>query len=128
VRGDLLVPIRQKIVAVVDDDPGMLKAIGRLLAAHGFRVEASPSAEAFLASGASEYADCLLLDIQLGQMSGLELRRQLATSGCTIPVIFITAVEDENTRREALKAGCAGYLRKPFPSHLLFAAIEKALG
>ncbi|SDR64285.1 Response regulator receiver domain-containing protein [Rhizobiales bacterium GAS113] len=121
-------PIRQKIVAVVDDDRSMLKAIERLLGARGFRVEVSLSAEAFLASGASEYADCLLLDIQLGQMSGLELRRQLAKCGCTIPVIFITAVDAESTRQEALKAGCAGFLRKPFPSHLLFAAIQKALG
>jgi FixJ family two-component response regulator len=122
------VPIRQKIVAVVDDDPGMLKAIERLLSASGFRVKASPSAEAFLASTASQDADCLVLDIQLDGISGLELRRLLTNSGCTVPVIFITAFDDERTRQEALKAGCVDFLRKPFPAHCLFAAIQKAVG
>jgi FixJ family two-component response regulator len=121
------VPIRQRIVAVVDDDPSMLRAIERLLSARGFGVEASPSAEAFLASGASVHADCLLLDIHLGQMSGLELHRQLAIDGCTIPTIFITAIDDRSTRQEALKAGCVDFLQKPFTSQLLFAAIQKAI-
>ena len=123
-----LVPTKQKIVAVVDDDPSILKAIERLLSARGFQVETWLSAEAFLAGGASKYANCLLLDIHLGQMSGLELRRQLANSGCTAPIIFMTGNDDERTRQEALKAGCADFLHKPFPSHLLFAAIAKTIG
>jgi FixJ family two-component response regulator len=122
------VPIRQKMVAVVDDDPGMLKSIERLLSARGFRVDVSPSAEAFLASTTAREADCLVLDIQLEEMSGLELRRQLTKSGRTVPVIFITAFDDECTRQDALNAGCVDFLRKPFLSHLLFAAIEKAIG
>ena len=121
-------PVRPKIVAVVDDDLGMLKAIERLLKAHGFQVEALSSAEAFLAGGASEHADCLLLDIHLGRMSGLELHRQLTNSGRALPVIFITAVDDEGTKQQALGAGCVDFLRKPFTSQVLFAAIQKALG
>ena len=121
-------PVEDKIVAVVDDDPDMLKALERLLTVRGFRVEALPSAEAFLARGVSQYADCLLLDIHLGHMSGFDLRRLLAISGCAIPIIFITAVDDESTREEALKAGCVDFLRKPFTSKLLFAAIQKAVG
>jgi FixJ family two-component response regulator len=124
----LLVPTKQKIVAVVDDDTSTLKAIERLLSARGFQVETWLSAEAFLASGASRYANCLLLDIHLSQMSGLELRRQLANSGCTAPVIFMTGNHDERTRQEALKAGCADFLRKPFSSHILFAAIARVIG
>jgi FixJ family two-component response regulator len=122
-----LVPTKQKIVAVVDDDTSTLKAIERLLSARGFQVETWLSAEAFLASGASRYANCLLLDIHLSQMSGLELRRQLAHSGCTAPIIFMTGNHDERTRQEALKAGCADFLRKPFSSHILFAAIARAM-
>jgi FixJ family two-component response regulator len=119
--------MRQKTVAVVDDDPSVLKAIERLLAAHRFQVVVSPSAEAFLANASSKDADCLVLDIHLDKMSGFELRRQLADCGWTIPIIFITAFDDERTYQEALKAGCIDYLRKPFPSRLLLAAIEKAL-
>ncbi|MGC1579643.1 MAG: response regulator [Beijerinckiaceae bacterium] len=122
------VPTKQKIVAVVEDNASTLKAIRRLLSARGFQVETWLSAEAFLASGASRYANCLLLDINLGQMSGLELRGQLASSGCTAPIIFMTGNHDERTRQEALKAGCADFLRKPFSSHVLFAAIARAIG
>jgi FixJ family two-component response regulator len=120
--------MQQKIVAVVDDDPSILKAISRLLTAHHFQVEVSSSAEAFLANAASRNADCLVFDINLEKMSGLELRRRLTDSGSTIPVIFITAFDDERTRQEALEAGCVDYLRKPFLAHLLLAAVEKALG
>ena len=118
--------IRRKVVTVIDDDPAMLKAIERLLGAKGFDVEAFPSAEAFLAGAAASEATCLVLDIHLGGMSGIELRRRLAESGSRLPVIFITALDDEATRKEAMEAGCVAFLRKPFLSHLLIDAIEKA--
>jgi FixJ family two-component response regulator len=121
-------PGRQKIVAVVDDDPSVSKAIHRLLSALGFRVETMDSAHAFLASSAVTEADCLLLDIHLGSTSGLDLRRQLRLSGCTIPVIFMTAFDDEQTRSNALAAGCIAYLPKPFLAHMLVEAITKATG
>jgi FixJ family two-component response regulator len=119
---------RRKLVAVVDDDPGMLKGLQRLLTAHGFETEAFASAEAFLERGAARDPMCLVLDIHLGGMSGIELRRRLAHAGSTVPVIFITAFDDETTKREATEAGCIAYLHKPFPAPLLIGALDKAAG
>jgi FixJ family two-component response regulator len=114
------------IIAVVDDDPGMLRGIVRLLGAHGFGTRAFASAEAFLDDAEARSAACLILDIRLGGISGIELRRQLTASGARVPVIFITAVDDEVTRAEAMAAGCIAYLRKPFPAAQLIDAIDKA--
>jgi len=116
----------RKVIAVVDDDPGMLKALARLLGAHGFDSETFASAEAFLARASESAAACVLLDIQMGGMSGIELRRRLATTGCRLPVIFMTAFEDEATHKEAMAAGCTGYLLKPFSAKLLMGAIAAA--
>src|SRR2546430_2941808 len=69
---------------------------------------------------------CFLLDIHLGGMSGIDLRRRLAASGSTAPVIFMTAFDDDATREEAIAAGCIAYLHKPFPAHSLIGAIAKA--
>jgi FixJ family two-component response regulator len=120
---------KQRKVAVVDDDLGMLTGLRNLLDAHGFTVEVFASAEAFLAFySATPDIDCLLLDLRLGGMSGIELRRRLKTSGSTLPVIFMTARGDDAMRRQALDEGCIAYLRKPFASRQLFEAIEKAAG
>ena len=113
-----------KIVAVVDNDPSMRVSLERLLQARGFETEIFPSAEAFL--GAASAADCLLLDIHLGGMSGFELRRRLSSAGSTLPVIFMTAFDDEATRHEAASLGCVAYLRKPFVGQLLIEAIAGA--
>ena len=118
---------RRTIVAVVDDDPSMLKAAEDLLDAHGCTASLFTSAEEFLASELVTRADCLLLDIHLGGLSGIELRRQLKSSRPALPVIFMTALDDEAMRREALQAGCVACLRKPFPARQLFDAIEKAV-
>jgi FixJ family two-component response regulator len=120
--------IERKVVAVVDDDPSMLKAIERLLRAHGFDAASFASAEAFLGCDAASAADCLVLDIHLGGMSGIELRRRLTASSSTLPIIFITAVDDEATYWEAIEAGCVACLRKPFPAVLLIGAINEATG
>jgi CheY-like chemotaxis protein len=114
------------IVAVVDDDPSMLRAAEDLLDAHGFATKVFASAEEFLDRGAANQVDCLLLDIHLGGMSGIELRHQLTASGSTLSVIFMTAIDGEAIREEALKAGCVAYLRKPFLARQLIDAIEKA--
>ena len=119
-------PKRQTIVAVVDDDPSMLRATRELLDAHGFATEAFTSAEEFLGREAATQIDCLLLDIHLGGMSGIELRRRLKMSSSALPVIFITALDDEDTRGEARKAGCVAYLRKPYSARQLIDAIEQA--
>jgi Response regulator len=117
---------RRNIVAVVDDDPSMRAAAENLLEASGFATELFASAEDFLDREAATHVDCLLLDIDLGGMSGIELRRQLAASGCQLPVIFMTALDDEAIHREALIAGCLASLRKPFTARQLLDAIEKA--
>jgi FixJ family two-component response regulator len=122
------VSLKPKVVGVVENDPGMLKALERLLTAHGFVVKPYVSAEAFLAGAIKSEMTCLVLDIDLGGMSGIELRRQLAASGCMPPVIFVTAFDIPATRQEAMDAGCVAYLLKPFPSSLLVAAIDKASG
>src|SRR6476469_3269602 len=83
---------RRKIVAVVDDDPSMLNAAESLLDAQGFATMVFASAEEFLDSGAATQVDCLLLDIHLGGVSGIELRRRLKDSRSTLPVIFMTAL------------------------------------
>jgi FixJ family two-component response regulator len=119
-------PKRQKTVAIVDDDPSMLGAARDLLDAHGFATKTFTSAEEFLDSGAAAEVDCLLLDIHLGGMSGIELRRELKISRAGLPVIFMTALDDERTRDQALKTDCIAYLRKPYSSRQLIEAIEKA--
>jgi FixJ family two-component response regulator len=115
------------IVAVVDDDPSMLNAAESLLHAQGFATMVFVSAEEFLDRGAVTQVDCLLLDIHLGGMSGIELRRRLKGSGSTLPIIFMTALDDEATREQALKAGCVAFLRKPFEARQLIKAIKMAV-
>ena len=119
--------IRRKIIAVIDDDPMMLKAVERLLRAKGFDVEVFTSAEGFLEVAGASKATCLVLDIHLGGMSGIELRRRLIASRSELPIIFITALDDETTRKEAIEAGCVAFLRKPFLANSLVGAINKAI-
>jgi FixJ family two-component response regulator len=120
-------PKRRKIVAVVDDDPSMLNAVESLLDAQGFATMVFASAEEFLDRGAATQVDCLLLDIHLGGVSGIELRRRLKDSGSMLPVIFMTALDDEAMRERAIKAGCVAFLRKPFQARQLIDAIKKAV-
>jgi FixJ family two-component response regulator len=117
---------RRKLVVVIDDDRTMLKGLERLLNASGFDTEVFCSAEAFLARAEPREAACLVLDIHLGGMSGIELRRRLAASGSAVPVVFMTAFDDETTHEEAVEAGCIACLHKPFPARLLIGAIETA--
>src|SRR5262245_46383518 len=107
---------RRKIVAIVEDDPSMLRATRDQLDV------AFASAEAFLARRTLEKVGCLLLDLDLGGMSGLELRRQLKVSSPGLPIIFMTGLDDDSTARQALGMGCV----KPFPQGELIDAINKA--
>jgi FixJ family two-component response regulator len=115
------------VVIVVDDNAGILKSVVRLLAFHGIESRTFASAEALLESDSVQTATCLLLDIHLGGISGIELQRRLAASGSKCPVIFMTGKDEEATRIEAVDAGCIAYLRKPFTGHLLLDAIGKAV-
>src|SRR5262249_59151813 len=99
-----------------------------LLAIEGFNVEAFESAEAFLDRHFASQVDCLVLDIQLPKMSGIELRQQLTTTGSDIPIIFITAIEDKGLEDAAVRVGCVAYLRKPFEPEKLIDAVTDALG
>ena len=114
----------RKLVIVVDDDPSILRAVQRVLQVHGYDTEVFDSVEGFLKGAHLADATCLVLDVHLQHESGIELRRQLTRSGYSLPVIFITAVESEVTRKAALEAGCIAYLHKPFASALLIEAVE----
>jgi FixJ family two-component response regulator len=114
------------VVIVVDDNSGFLKSVARLLTVHGFTARTFNSAEALLDNNDLQTADCLLLDIHLGGISGIELQRRIAASGSKCPVIFMTAIDDDATRKEAIDAGCIAYLRKPFAPQLLLDAIRNA--
>ena len=99
-------------VAIIDDDESFCRSSGRMLRAAGFRSVLYLSAEAFLADPVPRHFDCLLVDIQLTGISGLELQRHLAAQGRRTPVIFITAHDDPVARAEAVKSGCMGFFRK----------------
>jgi len=114
------------VVAIVDDDPGVLAATGNLLAAYGFKSERYASAEAFLAAVALSQAACLVLDVDLAGISGLELACRLSQDGFRFPVIFATGRDDEATRRKAADIGCVAFLRKPFFAGALFEALINA--
>lgn len=113
-------------IAVVEDDPSMLKSVQRLLNVHGYTTEGFSSAEAYLGRGVAKI-DCLVLDIDLDGMSGIELQHRLRDSGSKLPVIFMTALEDDALEAEAARAGCIAFLRKPFPAASLIDALDKAL-
>ena len=117
-----------KIIAVVDDDPEMRAAMASLLSAYGYGAKTFDSAETFLTCASTSKATCLVVDIQLGDISGVELANQLVADGYAYPIIFMTGLDDELIRKQADAAGGVAFLHKPFPARMLFDAIEKALG
>jgi FixJ family two-component response regulator len=119
-------PTTVAVVAIVEDDAAMRKSIERLLRASGYATVAFGSAEDFLGRAAADSVVALVLDIHLGGMSGIELKRHLAVAGSTIPVVFITAFDDDATRAEAIATGCIDYLQKPFDAGRLTQAVERA--
>jgi FixJ family two-component response regulator len=116
-----------RTIAIVDDNPSLLQGLNRLLSAHGFRVQTFGSAELFLDGIEKCEAECLIVDVHLGGMSGIDLQRQLISMGRDLPVIVMTAIHDEATRAAAFDAGCIAYLRKPFLAKLLIDAINGAV-
>ena len=117
-----------EIIAVVDDDPGLRRALGRLLSAFGYRTEVFGSAQEFLLAAPNSKRACVLVDVNLGDSSGLDLVRELLVSGFRFPVIFISGVEDETIERRAMELGCVAFLRKPIPADRLIEAVKKATG
>jgi FixJ family two-component response regulator len=115
----------QGLVAIVEDDGPMRKSIERLLRANSYSTAAFASAEEFLQSGIADQALALVLDIHLSGISGIELRRRLLAGGSKLPVVFITAFDDEATRAEALAVGCIDCLHKPFEAYRLTEALQR---
>jgi FixJ family two-component response regulator len=116
----------ERYVVVVEDDTAMRKSIERFLQARGYAATGFSSAEEFLASSILDRVIGLVLDIHLKGMSGIELRHHLSAMKLTIPVVFITARDDEATRLGALAAGCVDFLHKPFEAERLIQALPRA--
>ena len=116
------------LVGVVDDDSLMRDSTVRLLRSFGFRVEAFASAEEFENSGYLEETACLILDVRMPEIGGLELQRRLAVHNHRIPIIFITAYDTDDIRSQAFRAGAAAFLGKPFSQQSLLQAVRSALG
>lgn len=117
-----------KLVAVVDDDESVRESLPDLLRSFAFQVEAFRSAEAFLSSGVVARTDCLVLDVAMPGMSGLELQQEMARRNLAVPIVFITARTDEIVRATALRRGAVAYLTKPFSEEDIIAAVKAALG
>jgi len=115
------------IVAIVDDDEAVRAALDNLLQSLGLEVAAFASAEAFLASPARRSAACLIADMQMPGMSGLDLQDHLRAAGSPLPVILMTAFPENHVRRRATDCGALGFFAKPFESRALIECIEKAL-
>ena len=116
------------VVAVIDDDSAVRTAIAALVASKGYLVEVYASAEEFIANVARSEAACLVVDVQLGDLSGIELGRHLASLGYTFPMIFVTGADDHCLQTQAMALGCIAYLRKPIVSDRLLGAIAEAVG
>jgi FixJ family two-component response regulator len=117
----------QSIVMIVDDDDSIRKAVRRLMKSFGFAVETFASAEEFLGSDRLAKTSCLILDVHMPGMSGLQLQERLVAGDCAIPIVFITAFNDGRARAQALDAGAIGYLIKPFADEELLNCIHTAL-
>lgn len=118
---------KNSIVFVVDDDISVRKSLGNLIRSAGFQVETFPSAQEFLASAPANLPSCLVLDVRMPRISGLELQKRLAEIKIDIPIIFITAHADVATSVRAMKAGAIEFLTKPFRDEDLLDAIHQAI-
>ena len=114
------------LVFVVDDDASMLKSVARLLRQLGYASLLFPSAEAFANHGDFDRAVCVLLDINLGDVSGIEFRHRLKAAGNHVPVIYMTGNDNPAVRTAALQSGCLAYLTKPFSAKSLRDLLKRA--
>lgn len=119
-------PEASQFIAIVDDDPSVLKALRRLLHSHSFRAKTYGSAQEFLATLPAGRPQCLIVDLQMPHMSGIELQQHLISQDIRIPTIVITAHSDAGIRERCEAAGAVAFLLKPLQDTALFAAVEKA--
>ena len=114
-------------VAIVDDEEGIRKALGRLLRASGIETQGYANGQEFLTATAERRPDCVVLDLHMPGMSGLQVLRKLKTTGQLWRVVVITAHDEPDTREQCLNAGACAYLRKPLEDRLLLNAISAAM-
>ncbi len=114
-------------IAIVDDDESVRAAIHDVLQSVGLQPRSFASAEEFLASGEQSQTACLITDIRMPGMSGLELQATLTEEGCQIPTIFITSYGDSRTRKQAMRGGAVGFLGKPFDDKVFLEIVRSAL-
>jgi len=117
----------ERLVSIVDDDVSVGQSTRRLIHSFGFQAEAFDSAEAFLASGRAAVTRCLILDVRMPGIDGLELQRRLAESGTHIPIVFLTGRASEAEERRALQAGAIAFLRKPVNRDTLLHVVQQVL-
>lgn len=122
-----MIGMKSSLIAIVDDDESVRESLSSLVRSAGFGTEVFASAEEFLNSAQLHDTACLILDLSMPGMSGLELQRQLSDAEYRIPIIFITAQRDEGNRIQALKAGAVDFLYKPFNENALLTAVDTAL-
>ena len=115
------------LISIVDDDDALRNSLDDLIRSIGFRTQGFPSAEAFLSSNQARDTACLLLDVRMPGMNGLDLQRQVVAANWRIPIIFITSHADDDARARALEAGAVDFLYKPFREEELLNAIDAAL-
>ena len=117
----------KNLISVIDDDESVRRTTTLLIESFGFRATAFECAEDFLKSGQLHDTSCLIVDVQMPGMNGLQLQSELAAAGCRIPIIFITAYDDKESRRRAMQAGAIAFLGKPFNDEQLLQGIRLAL-
>jgi len=119
--------VQPALVAIVDDDQSVRDAVGSLFRSMGFRTEPFAGGQEFLGSPNRGAFQCLILDVQMPGMDGLELQHRLAAASFPIPIIFITAYDDEDVRTRALRGGAVSFLIKPFSEDALLDAVQSAI-
>ena len=119
--------MEKPVVFVVDDDESVRKALKRLMKSAEIKARTLSSAEDFLNQGCHNVPGCLILDVRMPGMNGLELQKKLVKSGSTMPIIFMSAHEDTPVREQAMKAGAIAFLKKPFEDQILIEKVNSAL-
>src|SRR5579863_5866883 len=120
--------VKTDLIPVVDDEESIRRTITLLVESFGFRAAAFESGESFMKSGQEHLTSCLILDVRMPNMIGLQLQKELAAAGCSIPIIFITAYDDKECRRQAMQSGAIAFLNKPFSDEQLLQTLRSALG
>jgi len=120
--------VTRNVISVVDDDESVRKSTRLLIESFGFRAATLESAQRFLSSDKLLDSSCLVVDVQMPGMNGLQLQSELAVAGRRVPIIFITAYDDTESRRRAMQAGAVAFLPKPFTDEQLLQTIHSALG